>query len=172
MGALAKLLAILNSEKEPRQVSLGFAFSMIVGFTPLYSLHNLLVVLLVLVLRVNLSAFLLGFALFSALAFALDPLFHALGLAVLTAPSLEGLFTSLYNNTLMRLEAFNNSIVMGSLIVSIVAFVPMVWLGNVLIERYREHVLAWLRQTKLAGVIRASKFWSLYERVSGVGGLP
>lgn len=172
LRALAKLLAILNSEQDPRQISLGFAFAMVVGFTPLWSLHNLFVLLVVLVLRVNLSAFLLGFALFSGLAFALDPLFHTIGLAVLTASPLEGVFTALYNITLMRVEAFNDSIVMGSLVVSIVGFVPMVLLGNLLVERYREHFLAWIRQTRIGTLFRASRFYGIYERFSGAGGLP
>ncbi|MCA9481390.1 MAG: DUF2062 domain-containing protein, partial [Nitrospira sp.] len=73
---LAKLLRVLNSETEPGQISLGFGLAMIAGLTPLLSLHNLLVLLLVCVLRVNLSAFLLGLALCTGIAYALDPLFH------------------------------------------------------------------------------------------------
>ncbi|MFM8550831.1 MAG: DUF2062 domain-containing protein [Nitrospiraceae bacterium] len=54
---LARLLAVLNSETHPGQISLGFCFAMLAGFTPFLSLHNLLVLLCVLVLRVNLSPF-------------------------------------------------------------------------------------------------------------------
>src|SRR5680860_1154852 len=122
---LAKLLRVLNSETEPGQLSLGLCFAMVVGFTPLLSLHNLFVFLLVFILRVNISAFLLGLVLFTGIAYLLDPLFHLLGLAVLTAPSLEGLWTSLYQSVWWRLEHFNNSIVMGSLVFSVGVFVPV-----------------------------------------------
>ena len=138
LRTFAKFLKILNSDAEPGQISLGFAFAMIAGFTPLMSLHNLLVLLLVLLLRVNLSAFLLGLAFFSALAFALDPLFHQIGLALLTLPALNGMWTALYNSTLWRLERFNNSIVMGSLAVSLALFVIFAALRIPLAESFTQ----------------------------------
>ena len=169
LKTIAKFLKILNSDAEPGQISLGFAFAMIAGFTPLMSLHNLLVLLLILFLRVNLSSFLLGLALFSALAFALDPLFHQIGLAILTLPALSDLWTALYNSALWRLERFNNSIVMGSLIVSLALFVPMVLVGNVLVRRYREHVLQWVMRTRVMQAFQASKLFGYYQSVSGWG---
>ena len=168
--ALAKLLRVLNSETEPGQISLGFCFALVAGLTPLWSLHNVVVLLLVLVLRVNLSAFLLGLVCFTGLAYLLDPLFHHLGLALLTAGSLQSFWTSLYNSTLWRLERFNNSIVMGSLVFSLAAFVPFYLLCNILIRRYRLHVLQWVQRTRLMQFFRASKLYSAYQSVSGFGG--
>ncbi len=167
---VAKLLRVLNSETEPGQISLGFCFALVAGLTPLWSLHNLVVLLLVLILRVNLSAFLLGLLFFSGLAYLLDPLFHRLGLALLTAASLEGLWTSLYNTTLWRLERFNNSIVMGSLVFSLVVFVPSYLFSNMLIRRYRAHVLSWVQKTRLMQMFRASKLYNAYQTISGFGG--
>jgi uncharacterized protein (TIGR03546 family) len=118
---------------------------------------------------VNLSSFLLGLALFSALAFALDPLFHQIGLAVLTLPALHSLWTDLYSSTLWRLERFNNSVVMGSLVVSLALFVPMVAGGNVLVRKYREHVLQWVMKTRLMQAFQASKLFGYYQSVSGWG---
>jgi uncharacterized protein (TIGR03546 family) len=164
---LAKFLKILNSDAAPGQISLGFGFAMIAGLTPVISLHNLVVLFLVLVLRVNLSSFLLGFALFSGLSFALDPLFHRIGLTVLTAPALEGFWTALYNSTLWRLERFNNSVVMGSLIVSLSLFAPLVLIGNRLVQAYRDHILTWVKSTRLMQVFRLSKLHEYYETVSG-----
>lgn len=167
---LARLLAVLNSETHPGQISLGFCFAMVAGLTPFLSLHNLLVLFLVLLIRVNLSAFLLGLTLFSALAFGLDSLFHRIGLAVLTNGALEGLWTALYNSTLWRLEHFNNSIVMGSLLFSFASFVPLYLLMNVAIRRYRAHVLAWVEKTRVMQLLKASRFYSLYQSFSGMGG--
>jgi uncharacterized protein (TIGR03546 family) len=169
MRLLAKFLKVLNSNAEPLEISLGICLALIAGLTPFLSLHNLVILLAVLVLKVNLSAFLLGLGLFSGIAYALDPLFHPLGLAVLTAPSLENLWTSLYNSTLWRLEHFNNSIVMGSLLVSLVLFVPFLLLGNTLIRRYRVHVLAWVMKSRIMQMFTASSFYRLYQSVSGWG---
>ena len=163
---LAKLLRVLNSETDPGQISLGLCFAMIVGLTPLVSLHNLFVLLLVFILRVNLSAFVLGLALFTGIAYLLDPLFHRLGLAVLTASSLADLWTSLYQSVWWRLEHFNNSIVMGSLVFSVAMFVPVLLLLNFLIRRYRQHVMAWVQKSRIMQMFKASKLYQTYETLS------
>jgi uncharacterized protein (TIGR03546 family) len=166
LRATAKLLKVLNSETEPGQISLAICFAMIAGLTPLMSLHNLLVLFLVLIMRVNLSAFLLALAFFSGLAYLLDPLFHQVGLSVLTARPLEGLWTLLYNSMLWRLEHFNNTIVMGSLLCSLAFVVPLYRLSNKAILKYREHVLAWVHKTRLMQAFTASRFYQTYMSLS------
>ncbi|HNP61575.1 MAG TPA: TIGR03546 family protein, partial [Nitrospirales bacterium] len=107
-----------------------------------------------------------GLALFTGMAYLLDPLFHLLGLTVLTAPSLEGFWTSLYQSVWWRLEHFNNSIVMGSLVFSVAMFVPVLLLSNLLIRRYRQHVLAWVQKTRIMQMFKASKLYQTYETFS------
>jgi len=164
---IAKLLRVLNSETDPGQISLGVCFSMIAGLTPFLSLHNLIVLLLILTLRVNLSAVILTLPLFSGIAYILDPLFHRIGLALLTSAQLEGLWTSLYNSTIWRLERFNNSIVAGSLVFSIVFFIPLLLILNLAIRRYREHLLKWVEKTRVMRFFKASKLYKTYQAVSG-----
>lgn len=165
--ALAQLLKVLNSETEPGQISLALCLSMIAGFTPVLSVHNLLVLLLVLVLRVNLAAFGLGWAFFSAVAYPLDPLFDLLGLTVLRAPALRGIWTGLYNTAWFRLDRLNNTVVMGSLLFALIVFVPALIIFNVLIRRYRAHILAWVRKTRLMQAFQASKLYEIYQSVAG-----
>lgn len=167
---IAKILKVLNSESNPGQISMALCLSIVAGLTPLMSPHNLLVIFLVLVLRVNLSAFILGLGLFTGAAYALDPIFHRIGLAVLTAGALDGLWTALYNSTPWRLEHFNNSVVMGSLIVSLALFAPCYFILNRLVYKYREHVLEWVRKTRIMQVFKGSKLYSAYKSVSGWGG--
>ena len=163
---IAKLLAVLNSETDPAQISLAFCFAVITGFTPLLSLHNLLVLFIILILRVNLSAFILGTTFLSGIAYLLDSLFHQIGLAVLKAGFLQGLWTALYNNTLCRMGNFNNSVVMGSLVVSLLLFLPVFFLSNILINRYRTHILSWVEKTKLMQIFKAGRLYSLYKAVA------
>ena len=162
LRAIVRLLKALNSESEPGQISLALCFSMIVGFTPFFSLHNFLVFLLVLVLRVNLSTFILGLILFSGVAYLLDPIFHWIGLAVLTISGLEGIWTAFYNMTLLRLAKFNNSIVMGSFLFSLVLFAPLYFIVNKIIMQYREHVLAWVQKTRIMQAFKATKLYSIF----------
>jgi hypothetical protein len=151
---IAKLLKVLNSEAEPGQISVAFCLAMIMGLTPMISIHNLLVLLIVLLVRVNL----------------LDPLFNWIGITVLTVRALEAFWTALYNITLFRLEQFNNSIVTGSLLFSLVFFIPLYLLSNLAIRRYRAHVLAWVQKTRIIQALKASKLYAAYQTVSGWGG--
>jgi uncharacterized protein (TIGR03546 family) len=169
LRAVAKILKVINSETDPGQISLAVSFSLITGFTPIMSPHNLVVLLVVLLLRVNLSTFILGTVLFSGVAYVLDPLFSWVGLSILTAAPLEGLWTALYNTTFFRLARFNNSMVMGSLLLSLLLFVPTFFLSNLAIRRYREHVLEWVRKSRVMQAFTASKFYSMYQSVSGWG---
>lgn len=165
----AKLLKMLNSEAEPHQISAAFCLAMIAGLTPLWSLHNLLVLFFALILRVNLSAFILALGVFSGVAYMLDPMFHVLGYKILTIGSLTGLWTTLYNMPLFRLAHFNNTVLMGSLVFSLVLFVPLLLVFNVIIRKYREHILAWVRKTRLAQIISTSKLIGIYRTLSEGG---
>jgi uncharacterized protein (TIGR03546 family) len=166
LSMIAKFLKVLNSETDPSQISVALALSMITGFLPLFTPLNLFILFLVLVLRVNISSYLLGAAFFSGAAWFLDPLFHHIGLPVLTAAPLEGLWTALYNTAIGRLQRFNNSVVMGSFIFSLLLFLPFVLLMNMAIRRYRDHVLVWVKKTRIMQMIMASKFYDLYEKLS------
>ncbi len=170
LKSIAKLLKVLNSETDPAQISLAFCFAMVLGFTPFLSLHNIVVILLVLVLRVNLSAFILGFVFFSGMAYLFDPLFHALGQGLLKAESLQGLWSSLYAGFFWRMTRFNNTLVMGSLTVSIVLFVPFLVLFNRLILKYRGTFLAWVRKTRFMQALRATRLFQTYETLSSLEG--
>jgi len=166
---IANLLKILNSDADPSQISLALGFALVSGLLPFVSPLSLLVLFIVFLLRVNLSAYLLGTAFFSGIAYLLDPLLHRIGLAILTAGPLEGLWTTLYNSTLWRIQKFNNSVIMGGLVFSILCFVPLVLMANALIRRYREHVLAWVKKTRVMQAFTASKFYYIYMKVSGWG---
>jgi len=171
LNLLARLLKVLNSESEPGQISLAFCLAMIAGLTPFFSLHNLIILLLVLILRVNLSAFLLGLILFSGIAYIIDPLFHKIGYSVLLSEGLKDTWTTFYNNPYMRLTRFNNTILMGSLVFSVLLFIPLYFLSNFLILKYRSHVLEVVRKSKIMQFFKATKFYKIYEKVSSLRGI-
>ncbi|PCI40915.1 MAG: hypothetical protein COB51_14455 [Moraxellaceae bacterium] len=162
----AKLLKALNSESDPGQVSAAFILGMIIGFTPLFSLHNVFILLLAFVLRINLSGFFLAWSFFSAMAFLFDPLFNLLGESLLTSSSLTPYWTILYNNPFWRLSHFNNTLVLGSLSLSLGLTIPLFFLYQYLIIRYRQHLLKWIEKSKVGQFIKASKFFRLYQSVN------
>ena len=167
LDMLAKLLKALNAEGSPTQISLGFATGMIVGLTPLWSLHNLLLVFFVFLLRINLSAFFLSFAVFSGIAYLVDPIMDKIGEALLTSPGLIALWTSLYHQDIWRLAHFNNTLTLGSLISAITIAIPLVFVSNFLVTNYRAHVLSWVRKSRVMQLLKASRFYRIYESLSG-----
>lgn len=167
LDLVAKLLRALNAEGSPTQISLGFAAGLIVGLSPLWSLHNVLLLFLVFLLRINLSAFFLSFAVFSGIAYLVDPIMNKIGEAMLTSPALSGIWTSMYNQDIWRLAHFNNTLTLGSLVSAVVIAVPLVFVSNFLVKKYRAHVLAWVRKTKIAQMLKASRLYRIYDTLAG-----
>lgn len=163
---IARLLKVLNSEAEPGQISLALCFAMIAGLTPFFSLHNLFILLIVLIIRVNISSFILGWMLFSGIAYLIDPLFHLIGFKVLTAKPLETLWTALYNITFFRLEKLNNSVVMGSLLFSFILFIPAFVFLKLAIIKYRNNLFEWVQKSRIIQALKASKLYAAYQAVS------
>lgn len=164
---LAKLLKALNSESDSGQISLAWVAGMIVGMTPFWSLHNLIVLFLVCVIRVNVSAFLVAVALFSGVGFLLDPLMDDVGAQLLAEPSLQAFWTGLYNNSGWRLTHFNNTLTLGSFVCAVVITLPMFFFTKMLINLYRAHVLAWVSKLKIVMWLRATPFYRAYAALSG-----
>lgn len=168
---IIKLISVMHSDTDPRQISLGFSLGMILGLTPFYSIHNLIVLLAVLLFCVNISASILSLAVFSILAFLLDPVFHQIGLFILTGiGSLEGLWTFLYNAPLIPYTCFNNTVVMGSLIFSLLAFYPLYWGGRAMVVKYREAFMERFNRWKIVQLLKASSLYRWYSRYSSMKG--
>jgi len=165
---LAKLIRILNSETNPIQISLAICFGMIVGFTQLTSAHNLIILFIVLFLRVNLSAFILGTLTFKSLSLLFTNIFHKIGLWFLTSEIFNGVATFLYNTTFWKFDRFNNTVIAGGLVVSIIGFLPMLFLWNYLIKKYRSNILAYVQKTKIAKAMRSTDFYHYYKKYTRI----
>ncbi|CAI8153040.1 TIGR03546 family protein [Pseudidiomarina mangrovi] len=164
---LAKLFKALNSETGAWALAFAFMLGMIMGFTPLWRVHNLVILLIALLFRVNLSAFILSFLVCSGLAFALDPLFHQWGVAVLSAETWQPLWQSLYSSAAWRVVQFHHSITMGSMLFSLALAPLLLVVSYWLVKQYRQRIQARVNQLRVVQLLKASKFWSLYESLRG-----
>jgi uncharacterized protein (TIGR03546 family) len=160
---LQSIISTLNSEGTPRQIAAGFALGAALGLTPLVNVHNLVVFALACLLNVSFGAFLLGWTVFVPLGFALDPLFHPIGLALLQAPGLTGFWTTLANTPGVPLTNFNNSVVLGSFVGWLVLWLPIYFVSRVLVVKYRVHVFERLKKTRVFQAVAASKLYSYYR---------
>lgn len=155
-------LKLLNSDTGTNQLASGLAFGMILGFAPFISIQTFLVLLIIFVFRVQIGAAFLSAFFFKFVAFLFDYPAHLLGKAVLENESLKPLFTSMYNMPLVPMTRFNNSIVMGSMIVSILLFPIAYILFQMLILKYRQTVVARFKDTKYWKAFTATKLYNWY----------
>jgi uncharacterized protein (TIGR03546 family) len=155
---------MLNSETGHNQIAAGIACGFILGMTPALSLQTLLVFLIVFFFRVQFGAATLAAFFFKFIAYLLDPAFHAVGSSVLDMPALQGLFTSLYNMPIVPLTRFNNTIVMGSGVVTIIAFPFVFLLSRAMILKYRVTILARIQQTKFWKAVKATSLYEWYYK--------
>ena len=143
MKFLLKIFKALNSAQSPWQVTLAITMGMVAGLTPLSGLQNVVIVFLAFLLNIHLGLFFVSAAFFAGVGYLFDPGFEQIGYALLSSGGLQGLWTSWYNNGLMRLTHFNNTLVMGSTVVGLALAVPLYFLLGWLIGRYqigRAHV--------------------------------
>ena len=163
LSRIIKVLRALNSNEAPWQISLGIVFGSILGLTPLFSLHNLVFLLLALVINLNISMMIVSCAAFSLIAYALDPLFHQLGFSILTSEGLEGFWTQFFSCPLALLANLNNTITMGSLVAALVTAMPLFFLLNVAVVKYRNVYNAFIGKFP---VLKFLKVLDMYEKHS------
>lgn len=161
---IQSLVSTLHSEGTPAQIGLGVAFGAALGLTPIANAHNAVAVVLLLVLNVSFGAGLLAWVLFTPVGFLLDPLFDRIGHALLLGtPSLTPLWTTMYNMPAIPFTNFNNTVVLGSVVVWLVLFGPIAWGTAMLVVRYRATLGARLEQTKFLRAMKATKAYDVYR---------
>lgn len=168
MGLILKQLfsfiKLLNSDTGNISLALGMTCGFILGMTPVLSLHSLLVFLILFFFRIQIGAALVTAFFFKFVAYLLDPIFHTVGSAVLEMDSLRGFFTTLYNMPIIPFTRFNNSIVMGSAVVTF-TLSPLVFLASqYFIVKYRELVVARFKSTRFWKALEATKFYQWYYK--------
>ena len=161
---LQSLVRALNSDGTPGQVAAGIALGAVLGLTPLLNLHNLLAFAIAMVLNLSFPGFLLGWFAFVPVGFVLDPVFDAIGTALLTnVPALQPLWTALYNVPVAPLTNFNNTVVLGSVVSWVVLSLPIFFAARWAVTRYRATVYQRLQTTRAFQVVKASKVYNVYR---------
>lgn len=168
MGFILKqifsFLKLLNSDTGTNQIAAGLACGFILGMAPTFSLQTILVIFLMFFFRVQVGAATLAAFFFKFIAYILDPAFHSVGTIILEADSLKSIFTTMYNMPIIPLTRFNNSIVMGAGVFSILAFPFVFFFGKVLVLKYREKVVNKFQNTKFWKAFKATTIYQWYYK--------
>ncbi|HBR28803.1 MAG TPA: DUF2062 domain-containing protein [Firmicutes bacterium] len=166
MKFCSKLFKTLHSKEDPHNIALGFALGSIIGLTPFFSLHNFFVMILILALNVSISSAFFGALFFSYFAYLLDPLFHQLGYFLLVDITwLQSFWTYLYNIPIAPLTKFYNTVVLGSLVVSLTTFFPVYFGFKQIVTFYRAKMASKVNNLKIMQIMKANKFFQMYQKV-------
>jgi uncharacterized protein (TIGR03546 family) len=157
-------IKLLNSDTGTNQIAAGIACGFILGMTPSLSLHSLLLFICMLIFRVQIGAAFLAAFFFKFVAYLLDPVFHQVGSMVLEMESLRAIFITLYNMPIIPFTRFNNTLVMGSGVVSIMLFPVVFILGRMLVVKYRKAVVDRFKETKIWKWIQATSLYKWYYK--------
>ncbi len=118
------LTQALTAESAAERISMGVAMGILIGLVPKGNLLCLCFVVLAFVVRINLLAVLVTTAVASFAAFVIEPALHEIGYGVLSISSLQPLFASLYDTPWIPWTRFNNTVVMGGLLIGLVQLLP------------------------------------------------
>ena len=166
MKLMGTFFKVLKDGATPNQIAAGFTMGFAMGMIPGWPLQVIALGLLVLLFNVNLSMAGVGMAVAVAVSWLFDPLLDGLGGWVLGIPDLHGVYTFFYNNTLLMLTRFNNTVVMGGMLAMLLAAVPLFFASRVGVLAFRERLLPALSRLKIVQVVRTSRFYGWYEKVN------
>ncbi|MBT5856239.1 TIGR03546 family protein [bacterium] len=167
LSQLKKLIKALNSGQSPEQLALGVAIGAIIGILPFNGVLTLGIGSLLYFCRTNVALGLVSFSFWSMVAYCLDPLMDRIGLALLSSPSLIGGWTFLYNLPIVPYTQFNNTVMLGSLVMGLLLLIPNYLLMKWLVIQYRERWMTRLQKMKIVQFIKASKVVGFAARLLG-----
>ncbi|MFH1619125.1 MAG: TIGR03546 family protein [bacterium] len=130
LGILSKLIKGLTQETSPSQLAGGLALGVMLGLVPKANLTAQLLLVCVMALRVNVPLALAAAGTATVLNPIADQIAHPLGFWLLTSPSLSGIWTCLYNMPIVPWTGFNNTIVLGNLVLGLALFFPLYLAGK------------------------------------------
>lgn len=166
---IAKFLKVLNSDDNPWSIAVAIGLGMIVGLTPFWTLHNLLILVIAFLFRTHLASFWLSVIVFGMLAIGFAPLMSDLGNRLLGDPDLQSMWTAMYQQDFWRMTQFNNSLLLGSLLISFISLVPVTLVGYWLVVRYRKNIMQRLQNVKMVQWLKATKVVSIYMQIQDKG---
>ena len=145
---IVKLLKALNTNSHPGEIAHAVSIGVLLGFMPKNNALWYLLFVFFLFVRVHKGALLLTVLAASLLARLFDPLFDAIGYAVLTFSPLEPVYAALLDIPFVAFTKFNNTVVAGAVVSGLILYIPVYILMRILIKSWRTHLAPALARSK------------------------
>lgn len=146
---LRNVAAMLVANDSSRQIAGGAALGVVIGFVPKGNLIAAALLVLLFSIRVNRTSGLLAAGLFSWVGLMTDGFTHRLGAYLLSIESLQSHYAWFYDLPLGPWVGFNNTVVLGSLVLGLYLSYPAYLLLKPLLDRFQAPVAAWLMRRRV-----------------------
>ena len=121
----------------------------------------------ILFMNIQRGAYALSILLGAAFTVFLDPLFDSVGYSILTVESVKPYYASLLDIPFVAFTKFNNTVVMGSFVCGVAAYIPLYVLARLFVWAWRKYLAEKVRKLKIAAVL---KNIPLVEKIAGMMG--
>lgn len=166
LNLLRKLVVALVSSNTPHQIAIAYALGGVMGLTPSNLPLTVTIMAVLLIFNVNFTAGMLSAAIHAVVAPLFHPIAHKWGVSLLIEnKGLTSLWTALYNMPVFPLFNFNNTIMLGMLIISFIALLPNYFGMRLFVKVYREILHPKLSKLKVVQAVKASKFVQWGEKI-------
>jgi len=119
---------------------------------------------MIVLLNVNMGAAFFSVLIFTIIGLLTDPLADKIGFILLAkTPALTGLWTSLYNTPLIPFTKFNNTIVLGSLMLNIIFIFPLFIFTRKFVVYYRKNLAQKVEKWKIMKLFKLSGVFNVYS---------
>lgn len=137
----------------PQQMALGFALGVLVGLVPKGNLLAIGLMMVLCSLRVNLGVGLATVFVTSWAGELLDPISDRIGRFLLKNEILQPLWTAMYDTAGLPWTDFNNTIVLGSFTVGVVAFLPLYFLSRPFFAVTTPRLVTWAQRFRIVSLL-------------------
>jgi uncharacterized protein (TIGR03546 family) len=150
---LRQFAGALLGNDSPRQLAAGVTLGMMLGLVPKGNLIAVALGVLLFGLKVNRSAGLAAAMLFTLIGSFTDEFTHKLGKNVLETPWLQSTYAAIYDLPLGPWIGFNNTVVIGSLLLAIYLAYPCYWFSRWTFEAWQPRAAGLLRRYRVTRVL-------------------
>lgn len=137
---ISNLFKSLNANTNPAEIAHALSLGVLLGLMPKTNALWYIIFVFFCFVRINKATYALVLLVVSYFAWMLDPTFASVGYSVLTYAPFENVFARLIDIPFVGFTKFNNTVVMGSLVVGLAAYIPFFLIGFFFVKFWRKHV--------------------------------
>ena len=161
---LKKLIKFLNSNESVTNIAYSSTIAACFALLPFNGLVHTILLLALILFNGNLFIFLFFTPIFELFSIAFYPLFDKIGNHILSNQSFESFFSFLYQLPVINFTNWNNSIMMGSLLFTLVCSFPLYFFYKYFLTKYREKIMPLIQQSKLRHLLKLPSWLGKIEK--------